>query len=284
MDINLARTFLAIIETGNFNRAAEQVNVTQSTVSMRIKTLETILGRPLFTRGKAGISLTVAGTHFQKYAQSLVRIWEQARHELSLPPSFEGVITVGSQFTLWDNLILKWIPWMQSAAPDIAIRVEVGISRALMQQLADGFLDLAVMYMPQSRPGLVIEELISEKMALISSDPKTSGPGEKGYIYVDWGPEFLQNIITSYPNCDSPALTVNHGPLGLRHILNNGGSGYFPIRFVRDHLKSGRLNLIEEKLEFHRTVFMVYPSDSNDPRVETARQGLRHAASLRDDG
>ncbi|OHC75472.1 MAG: LysR family transcriptional regulator [Rhodospirillales bacterium RIFCSPLOWO2_12_FULL_58_28] len=284
MDINLARTFLAIIETGNFNRAAEQVNVTQSTVSMRIKTLETVLGRPLFTRSKAGTSLTAAGIHFQKYAQSLIRIWEQARHELSLPPSFEGVLTIGVQHTLWDNLILKWIPRMQSAAPDVALRAEVGISRGIMRQLADGFLDLAVMYMPQSRPGLVIEELMSEKLALISSDPKTSGPGEPGYIYVDWGPEFLQNIIIAYPNRDSPALTVNHGPLGLQHILRNGGSGYFPLRFISKHLESGRLHLIEEKREFNRPIFMVYSSDNNDPHLETARHALRHVASLNDEG
>ena len=282
MDINLARTFLAIVETGNFNKAAEQVNVTQSTVSMRIKSLEESLGRPLFIRSKTGTSLTAAGIQFQKYAHSLVRTWEQARHEVALPENFESVLVIGGQFTLWDNLILKWIPWMQSAVPDVAIRAEVGLSDGLMRQLMDGTIDIAIMYTPQSRPGFVIEELMSEKLILISTDPETAGPGEAGYVYVDWGPEFEKNYVNAYPDLDAPTLTVSHGPLGLQHILNNGGTGYFPLRFVRKHLKTKRLHTVKNAQEFLRPSFMVYPGNNNDARFETALQGLRYVASLED--
>jgi DNA-binding transcriptional LysR family regulator len=48
MDVTSARTFLAIVDTGNFNRTAEIVNVTQSTVSARIKALEGSLDQKLF--------------------------------------------------------------------------------------------------------------------------------------------------------------------------------------------------------------------------------------------
>ena len=58
MDIDLARTFLEVVACGNFVGAAEQLNVTQSTVSMRIRSLEQQLGRSLFERSKAGASLT----------------------------------------------------------------------------------------------------------------------------------------------------------------------------------------------------------------------------------
>ncbi len=56
MDITLARTFLAICQTGNFVRASEQLYVTQSRVSARIKQLEDLLGQHLFIRTKAGAS------------------------------------------------------------------------------------------------------------------------------------------------------------------------------------------------------------------------------------
>ena len=46
MDIELARTFLEIVETGNFIGASKRLNVTQSTISMRIKSLEETLGAP----------------------------------------------------------------------------------------------------------------------------------------------------------------------------------------------------------------------------------------------
>ena len=54
MDVAAAKTFLAIVEAGNFVAAAQRLHVTQSTVSARIKTLESALGRELFIRNKAG--------------------------------------------------------------------------------------------------------------------------------------------------------------------------------------------------------------------------------------
>jgi len=61
MDITLAKTFLAIAESGSFNDAADRLHVTQSTISSRIKTLEDLLGKSLLERSKSGAKLTPAG-------------------------------------------------------------------------------------------------------------------------------------------------------------------------------------------------------------------------------
>ena len=58
MDITLARTFLEIVDCGNFVRAAERLHVTQTAVSVRVQSLEAQLGRKLFIRNKAGATLT----------------------------------------------------------------------------------------------------------------------------------------------------------------------------------------------------------------------------------
>ena len=60
MNLDHVRTFLEVAACGNFNRAAETLNVTQSTVSARIKALEERFGHPLFQRGRAGAELTAA--------------------------------------------------------------------------------------------------------------------------------------------------------------------------------------------------------------------------------
>ena len=54
MDIELARTFLEIVSTGSFIKAADRLHVAQTTVSARVRLLEQQLGRPLFVRNKAG--------------------------------------------------------------------------------------------------------------------------------------------------------------------------------------------------------------------------------------
>ena len=70
MDIDLARTFLAVVDSGSFVEAANRVNVTQSTVSARIRSLEELIGKSLFERSKAGAALTPSGYQFQRHAQA----------------------------------------------------------------------------------------------------------------------------------------------------------------------------------------------------------------------
>ena len=101
MNIETARTFLATVEMGNLNRAAEQLNVTQSTVTARINSLEDELGQKLLVRSKAGTGLTADGFKFLRYAEMLVDTWQQARHEVSLPKGFSGTCQVRFQRDLW---------------------------------------------------------------------------------------------------------------------------------------------------------------------------------------
>ena len=106
MDINLARTFLEIVATGNFVRAAERLHLTQTAVSMRVRVLEELLGRKLFVRNKAGASLTPAGEQFLRYAPTLVQVWERARNQVAVPPGLRAVIAVGGELSLWNPLVL----------------------------------------------------------------------------------------------------------------------------------------------------------------------------------
>ena len=280
MNIDLARTFLEIAETGNFNKAAERLDVTQSTVSMRIKALEDELGRQLFVRGKTGTEMTVAGQQFRRYASTMVRVWEQARHEVALPPGFRAVLTVGGQFSLWDRLLPSWIPWMRAAMPDVALRIEVGLSDGLTRQLAEGLIDIGVMYSPQSRPGLISEPLLQERLVMVSTAPRTLDQWDDTYVFVDWGPEYRAAHSQAFPDLTTQAVSVDLGALGLQHILANGGFGYFPMRVVRQHLASGRLHAVGGAPEFRRPAYMVHAvADETNDWLLTAVRGLHHVAS-----
>ena len=187
MDIELARTFLEIVETGNFIGASKRLNVTQSTISMRIRSLEETLGRSLFVRGRSGVTLTAAGLQFRRHAMTMVRAWCQARQEIALPPEFRTVLNVGGQFSLWHRLMLSWSGWMREQAPDVALRVETGPAEWLMQRLAEGSLDLALTYAPQNRPGVEIEQLVDETLVLVATEADHARVGSEDYLFVDWG-------------------------------------------------------------------------------------------------
>jgi DNA-binding transcriptional LysR family regulator len=148
---------------------------------------------------------------------------------------------------------------MKEARPEISIRAESGLEPELMQGLIEGRTDIGVMYTPQSRPGLKIEQLFEEKLILVSTDRKAKPEPQPGYVYVDWGPEFYARHTACFPNFAGPSLSVNIGWLGLQHVLENGGSGYFPKRIVLPHLKAKRLNVIADAPEFSMPAYVVYP-------------------------
>ena len=112
MDVDRARTFLEIIHTGSFLKAADRLHVTQTTVSARIRTLEESLGKRLFVRSRNGVTLTAAGREFERYAQSFVQVWERARQQLSVPPGRTSVVALGGELSLWNPVLLDWLVWI----------------------------------------------------------------------------------------------------------------------------------------------------------------------------
>jgi DNA-binding transcriptional LysR family regulator len=259
MDTELARTFLTVVTAGNFISAADRLHVSQSTISTRIHTLENQLGSTLFVRNKAGTTLTSAGRQFQRHAATLVRTIEQARHDIGIPEGFSGTLTIGGRIGLWEEFLVRWLQQMKEAKPEISIRAESGLEPELMQSLVEGRMDIGVMYTPQRRPGLIVEQLFEEKLILVSTDPKGKPEPQPGYVYVDWGPEFYVRHSACFPQFGGPPLTANIGWLGLLHVLENGGSGYFPRRIVLPYLKTKRLNLIANAPDFSMPAYVVYP-------------------------
>lgn len=278
MDIELARTFLAIVAAGSFARAAERLNVSQTTVSARVRSLEEQLQRPLFVRNKAGASLTPAGESLLRHAPALVQLWERARHDVAVPHGRRAVLAIGAELSLWDPLLLRWLLWMGRAEPDVALRAQVGPSEELMNQVADGILDIAVLYAPRYRAGLTVELLMEEKLVMVET-PWSVGDDAPPYVHVDWGPEFMQRRGGSGTVPSEPALHVGLGPLGLAYILAAGGSGYFRMSAVRPHLESGRLRRVPAP-EFVYPAYAVHAATGDVEVVHTALEGLRRIVAV----
>lgn len=273
MDIDRARTFLEIVHTGSFLKAAERLHVTQTTVSARIRTLEEELGRQLFTRNRNGAALTAAGREFERFAQSFVQIWERARQQLKLPPGRAGAVALGGELSLWSPLLLDWLVWMKRQQPKIAIRAQIGMPDQLLEQLRTGVLDVVVLYAPKLLPGFKVELVEEEQLVLVRS-AKGGDDEPLDYVQVDWGQGGLGRA-----NSGEPDLLVGYGPLGLAYILCAGGMGYFRKGAVTPHLQTGELELVEGMPEFTYPAYAVYPESSEGRAdIQEALRGLKAVA------
>ena len=278
LDINAARTFLEIVKTGSFVRAAGNLNITQTAVSARIRVLEDQLDRPLFIRNKAGARLTAAGEQFLKYATTLVQVWERAHHEVAMPAGRENVLAVGAEYSLWNPLIRDWLIWMRNECVDVAVRAHIGVADDLVEQVQDGVVDLAVVYAPPQRPGLITDMLLDEKLVAVSTDRERCELVGEDYIYVDWGRHFATNHHAVFPDAPSPVLTVDYGPLAIEYMLAVGGAAYLRMGAARPYIESGRLHLVPGTPSFSYSVHAVYSAKADERLMDRSREGLRIVA------
>ena len=279
MDTELARTFLAVVDAGSFVAASQRLHVTQSTVSVRIQRLEDALGAELFVRHKGGAVLTPAGRQFQRHAAVLTRTVEQARRDVGATSGFRATLTVGGRIGLWEDLLMRWVTAFAGLAPDVAVRALVGFEDDLMQGLIEGRTDIGVMYTPQARPGLTVELLLEERLVMVSTRPDPAREPGGDYVYVDWGPEFYAQHLRAFPAFGGSALSVNTGRLGLGQIRASGGSGYFPLRMLRDDERAGRLHRVPGAPEFRLPAYLCFPSKSPSPHLELALESIRRVAA-----
>lgn len=282
MDIQLARTFLAIVAEGNFGAAASVLYVTQSAVSLRIKRLEEILGHRLFVRSKSGVVLTPSGRQFERFAISMLRVWEEARHQVAVPEGYKQTFIIGGQYNLLPRLAMRWLDRLETSLPDYAFRVEAGMPERMMRLLLEGLLDMAIMYTPQLRPGVQVEKLFDEELVLVTADPGFGPKLDERYVFMDWGPEFIAAHGVAFPDHHVPRVTFAIGSLGLNSIIRRKRAAYFPARVVREALSAGTLYLVPDAPTFTYPCYVVFNSELDSHLKMVALRELRLIASVVD--
>jgi len=278
MDIITARTFLEIVKTGSFVRAAENLHITQTAVSARIRVLEQQLDRKVFIRNKAGARLTPAGDQFFRFATSLVQIWDRARRTVALAPGRERVVTIGAELSQWNPLMRHWLLWMRRECPEIAVSAYIDTADSLMAQVQEGALDVAILYAAPARSGVVAELLFEEKLVLARTTPADQPLSADDHVHVDWGEEFAVNYHAAFPDADPGTVSISYGPLALEYVLAKGGSGYFRMAALRPYLDDGSMVLVPDSPEFSYSSYAVHSANADEGVMGRVRRGLRAAA------
>lgn len=283
MDIQLIRTFLEVAATGSFVNASDRLYVTQSAVSLRIQRLEDSLGKQLFIRSKAGAELTSAGREFERYALSLIKIWEEARQQIGVPEGYTKSLTIGAQYSLWPRLGFRWIDQMQATMPTLNIRAELGMPDRITRFLVEGVVQIGLMYNPQLRPGLSASKVLEEELVLVASWPATLDEIPENYVFVDWGPEFLHAHALELPDLTNPGLTLSLGAMAADFIVNRRAAAYLPARYIKRYLDEGRLHLVPDAPMFPYPIWSVWRDDLDSEIRQTAEQALATVQSQMDE-
>lgn len=179
MNLDQLRSFVEVAEQGHFTRAAEALHLAQPSLSRQISTLEQNLGAPLFNRTPGRIALTDAGESLLPLARRMLADAESVRREMAeLAGLQKGSVRLGASPTLCVSMVADALGVFHTEHPGIELHVTESGSRGLIEQLAEGALDLALITTPESRQSarasLTRVPLLSEELVVASS--ATEGP------------------------------------------------------------------------------------------------------------
>ena len=262
MDTELLKTFLEVSRTRHFGRAAENLFLTQSAISARIRQLEDSLGVALFTRTRNDIQLTPAGVRMTKYAESILSTWNRARQDAALKAEDRESLAIGGMFSLWDIVLQEWLGRVHTSHPDLALLAEAGSQDLLVRKLLDGAIDLAFMWEPPQMTELELEEIGQIRLVLVSTDANQSVEQalRAGYIKVDWGTSFVIAHGRHFPDMAPPVLRVSHGRMALALLLQGQGTAaYIAEPMVQEYIASGGLHRVENAPVLDRAFHAVTP-------------------------
>ena len=178
MDTTTLRTFITLAEIKNFTKTAQQLFVAQSTVTNRIRDLETELGVALFIRNHKQVDLTPAGLKFLEYAQRFIELETTALQDVQASPTYAKKINIGTTNTIYECHLQKKIRAYLHTNPDISLGVTISHTLDMLQKLQDGMLDAVFSFSAIFRDGYICQPYRTDTLVLVcQADDKEYASG-----------------------------------------------------------------------------------------------------------
>jgi DNA-binding transcriptional LysR family regulator len=242
-------TFLDLCETRSFNRTAERLGVTQSTVSGRIAALERALGVMVLRRSRAGCEMTTEGLRFEPHARALRHAMTEARAVARGAGGKAMTLRLGLQNDLAAGDPARWVQGVRRVLPQAALYIEADFSAQMCRDVQSGVLDLALLFTPHPAPDLYFETLGELRYRMVA--PRGSDLTELGrvtperYVLANLAPAFSHLHAALLPGLSLPDLAAGQGATvqGLIQALDM--AGYLEARIVQRLVAEGRVQPIE---------------------------------------
>lgn len=250
MDLDQIKTFDRIAQDLSFTKAAARLNVTQATVSMRMRALEDLLGVPLFHRGRK-VALTDQGMTFLPYARRMLSAAQEARE--ALRRADRGRISLACLRSLVSPLVTDSLVRFQDRHPGVDVVVYEGNHRHLMAMLHDRQAELGIIAWPNLDP--LVQDL--EPLVVMREEvPLVVAPGIARQLGARYS---IADVLALVPRVISlrwwqvdpdgaAALAQRSGtcvelPTGpaRRLAIKGAGFGLFVRSAIIDDLAAGRL-------------------------------------------
>lgn len=151
MNFKQIETFYWAAKLGSFTAAAERLNATQSTVSMRIQDLEYSFGVALFDRSQRSARITAKGRELMRYSEQLLHLTAEIRESLAETDTMTGTVRLGFAEVVSSTWLPELVKTIHERYPRVVLELDEALTQDLVERLHSGTLD--VILAPGRVPG-----------------------------------------------------------------------------------------------------------------------------------
>lgn len=269
MNTDLLRTFIEIAKTRHFGNAADNLYLTQSAVSSRVKQLEAIVGVELFSRQRNNILLTSAGERLLPHAENVLAAWQLALQDVGMPSSQNSQLTIGGTSNLWDTFLQSLLPSLAGQFPNLYIRTEINTPQQLTRALLSGRVDIIVVIDPPTNLEFDSKHIGQIELVMVAnrSGVSINEIPDFGHVFVDWGTAFNLQQARLFARPTAPVLNTGQSSIALEFILKHGGAAFLPRAMVTPFIQSGQLFEVLEAQTALQDIYLAYARDFDKSAV-----------------
>ena len=275
MKIELLKTFLEVSRTLHFRIASENLFITQSAVSARIKLLEDDLGVLLFDRSQKHLKLTPEGNRLIKHANELLFMWQKTKQDVGIADSDAHQLVIGSMMSIWDIVLQDWLKKIHRNFDDISLLTNTYSPLELRKSLLSRVIDIAFLFEPP-----FVEDLVTEKVATVPLHLVTTEANEadqpislENFIMVDYGEAINAQHLREFQDAPPAKHLISQPRIALNFLLDAGGSAFLPRQMTFEYIESNRLYVAEDVPVYSREIFAAYLAKSH--KVEIIKEVIQ---------
>ena len=286
-------TFKTILEMGSFQKAADKLGYTQSTVTFQIKQLEEELALRLFEKIGRRMELTQAGKDIMPYVDMILQGAEQIGNYGKSLSEISGLLKLAIPDSILIYNMQPFIRAFAHEAPNVQLVINSIQSGEINQSVVDGTADIGINCEKESYPDSVIHKQLGNYKAVLVASPFADRslldfvtPHQRkpfslicnepdGYYQLDMDKYLAgKDIVLNAP------MKVQSIEAVKRCVMNNLGIAVVPSYSVTEELKNGSLKLIKTELneKIFNSIYLYHKNKWISPQMQLALDLLEKSA------
>ncbi|MGA4718569.1 LysR family transcriptional regulator [Fictibacillus nanhaiensis] len=254
MEFSWLQTFITAAECENFRRTSEILHVSQPSVSVHIKMLESELGMSLFLRDGRRVKLTAEGRRYLQHAKKLMEVYESGLEDLNaFQQGYDTKLCIGISPLIADTILPSVLKRYVKANPDVEISIKIIDSEDIERAVLNEDVDLGLSCLGSSHAEITSQMLYQDKIVLVAPhdglDFEAAPPLDEKEVLLSnyllthnhpgYWDDLCRRVKSRYPGVRMMKVSQIH--ITKRFIAEGLGISFLPLSTVRRELLEGRL-------------------------------------------